>query len=71
MTAQWPGVARSSTGIYVLNPRCLPRNVNRPPQQVLVLAGQYELAALVVDTGRCDHDAEVALRLQAVAPGSR
>ena len=31
------------------------------PQQVLVLARQHELPALVVDSGRCYHDAVVAL----------
>ena len=32
------------------------------PQQVLVLARQHELPALVMDGDRCDHDAVVALR---------
>ena len=35
------------------------------PQQVLVLARQHKLPALVVDGDRGDHDAVVALRLQA------
>ena len=35
------------------------------PQQVLVLARQHELPALVMDGDRGDHDAVVALRLQA------